>query len=218
MWLTNTGHGFLVWTFTVKGSVISTRSIGATVVAAYSPRVRAGVPVSFPLEWDELDPKCRHVLARDPEDLAVCFSGRRDPVEVWGPAGEEGHLGTLAYAQPYVAQADAVSAARVAAAEGQLRGREGGMDETDLLAERLQVAVLARDLVRDVRDKGGSLSLADLAARHGLDRWVHHQRIGADGRDQRIMFPELLAGGPEIAARRQRGTSPSSRRSRPLPA
>ena len=33
----------------------STRAGGATVVAPYSPRVRPGVPVSFPVPWDELD-------------------------------------------------------------------------------------------------------------------------------------------------------------------
>jgi DNA ligase D len=33
----------------------STRAFGATVAAAYSPRVRPGVPVSFPLRWDDLD-------------------------------------------------------------------------------------------------------------------------------------------------------------------
>ena len=34
--------------------VDSTRGGGATVVSAYSPRVRPGVPVSFPVGWDEL--------------------------------------------------------------------------------------------------------------------------------------------------------------------
>ena len=38
-----------------KVFVDSTRIGGATVVAAYSPRVRPGAPVSFPLDWDELD-------------------------------------------------------------------------------------------------------------------------------------------------------------------
>ncbi|MGH3490852.1 MAG: non-homologous end-joining DNA ligase [Actinopolymorphaceae bacterium] len=33
----------------------STRAGGATVVAAYSPRLRPGVPVSFPVGWDDLD-------------------------------------------------------------------------------------------------------------------------------------------------------------------
>ena len=38
-----------------KVFVDSTRAGGATVVAAYSPRIRPGVPVSFPLAWDALD-------------------------------------------------------------------------------------------------------------------------------------------------------------------
>ncbi|MFP5255928.1 MAG: non-homologous end-joining DNA ligase [Acidimicrobiia bacterium] len=44
--------------------VDATRVGGATVVAAYSPRVRPGVPVSFPLAWDELD-------AASPRDLTI---------------------------------------------------------------------------------------------------------------------------------------------------
>jgi DNA ligase D len=38
-----------------KVFVDSTRAGGATVVAAYSPRLRPGVPVSFPVGWDDLD-------------------------------------------------------------------------------------------------------------------------------------------------------------------
>ena len=38
-----------------KVFIDSTRAGGATVVSAYSPRVRPGVPVSFPVAWDELD-------------------------------------------------------------------------------------------------------------------------------------------------------------------
>jgi DNA ligase D-like protein (predicted polymerase) len=38
-----------------KVFIDSTRVGGATVVAAYSPRIRPGVPVSFPVSWDDLD-------------------------------------------------------------------------------------------------------------------------------------------------------------------
>jgi len=38
-----------------KVFVDATRVGGGTVVAAYSPRVRPGAPVSFPVAWDELD-------------------------------------------------------------------------------------------------------------------------------------------------------------------
>jgi bifunctional non-homologous end joining protein LigD len=38
-----------------KVFVDSTRVGGATVIAAYSPRVRRGVPVSFPVAWEDLD-------------------------------------------------------------------------------------------------------------------------------------------------------------------
>ena len=38
-----------------KVFVDATRVGGATVIAAYSPRVRSGVPVSFPVGWDDLD-------------------------------------------------------------------------------------------------------------------------------------------------------------------
>jgi len=38
-----------------KVFIDSTRAGGATVVAAYSPRLRPGTPVSFPVRWEELD-------------------------------------------------------------------------------------------------------------------------------------------------------------------
>jgi DNA ligase D-like protein (predicted polymerase) len=38
-----------------KVFVDATRAGGATVAAAYSPRLRAGTPVSFPLAWSDLD-------------------------------------------------------------------------------------------------------------------------------------------------------------------
>ena len=38
-----------------KVFIDATRVAGATVVAAYSPRVRPGAPTSFPVAWDDLD-------------------------------------------------------------------------------------------------------------------------------------------------------------------
>ena len=38
-----------------KVFIDATRAGGATVIAAYSPRVRPDTPVSFPVSWDELD-------------------------------------------------------------------------------------------------------------------------------------------------------------------
>ena len=55
----------------------STRAGGATVVAAYSPRIRPGVPVSFPVPWDELGQV-------SPADFTVRTAARRlGPADHW---------------------------------------------------------------------------------------------------------------------------------------
>ncbi len=59
-----------------KVFIDSTRVGGATVVAAYSPRVRPGVPVSFPVRWDDIDRVA-------PQDFTIHTAARlladRDP-------------------------------------------------------------------------------------------------------------------------------------------
>ena len=59
-----------------KVFVDATRTGGATVVAAYSPRARPGAPVSFPVDWGDLD-------AISPRDFTVTNAverlGDRDP-------------------------------------------------------------------------------------------------------------------------------------------
>jgi DNA ligase D-like protein (predicted polymerase) len=59
-----------------KVFVDATRTGGATVVAAYSPRARPGVPVSFPVGWDDLD----DITPRDfTVKNAVALLGDNDP-------------------------------------------------------------------------------------------------------------------------------------------
>jgi bifunctional non-homologous end joining protein LigD len=64
----------------------STRAGGATVVAAYSPRLRPGVPVSFPVAWEDLD-------SVSPSDFtvhtAVDLLADRDPWAELAPAPQQ---------------------------------------------------------------------------------------------------------------------------------
>jgi DNA ligase D len=66
-----------------KVFVDSTRVGGATVVAAYSPRVRPGAPVSFPLDWSDIDDV-------SPRDFTIHNAaqtlGDRDPWKAHMPA------------------------------------------------------------------------------------------------------------------------------------
>jgi bifunctional non-homologous end joining protein LigD len=92
----------------------STRAGGATVVAAYSPRVRPGVPVSFPVAWDELD-------RVTPADFTVHTAARliadRDPWADLMPPPQ--HLGS-----DLIEEGRAIPVARVQAMhEGKRRAR-----------------------------------------------------------------------------------------------
>ncbi len=92
----------------------STRSGGATVVCAYSPRIRPGVPVSLPVAWPDLE-------AVTPADFTL-FSvpgilDGRDPWTEWMP-GPQALPGDL------VAEGHEIPVARVQAMhEGKRRAR-----------------------------------------------------------------------------------------------
>jgi bifunctional non-homologous end joining protein LigD len=87
-----------------KVFIDSTRAGGATVAAAYSPRIRPGTPVSFPLPWDDLD-------SATPSDFTVHTAlgllGGRDRWQDLMPAAqslppdlvEEGHTIPIARVQ-----------------------------------------------------------------------------------------------------------------------
>lgn len=97
-----------------KVFIDATRAGGATVVAAYSPRLRPGVPVSFPLRWADLD----HA---HPSDFtirnAAGLLGPSDPWRELMPAPQ--HL-----PDALVEEGRAIPVARVAAMhEGKRRAR-----------------------------------------------------------------------------------------------
>ena len=93
----------------------STRAGGATLVAAYSPRVRAGVPVSLPVAWDEL-------AGVSPADFTIAtvpqLLGDRDPWTELMPSPQELDDGL-------VDEGHTIPVARVAAMHaGKRRARE----------------------------------------------------------------------------------------------
>ena len=97
-----------------KVFVDATRVGGATVVSAYSPRVRPGAPVSFPVAWDELE-------SVTPSDFtlrtAVEQLGSRDPWAERMPAPQE-------LPEALIQEGHAIPTARVQAMhEGKRRAR-----------------------------------------------------------------------------------------------
>jgi bifunctional non-homologous end joining protein LigD len=97
-----------------KVFVDSTRAGGATVVAAYSPRARPGVPVSFPIAWDDIDDVA-------PADFTIHSAadalGDRDP---WAEAMPD----PQPLSADLIAEGHEIPVARVAAMhEGKRRAR-----------------------------------------------------------------------------------------------
>ncbi len=102
--------------------VDSTRVGGATVVAAYSPRARPGVPVSYPVVWDDLD-------SISPSDFTVHTAARllgdRDPWREAMPAPQR-------LPDDLVAEGHGIPVARVQAMhEGRRRARARRQPEAD---------------------------------------------------------------------------------------
>jgi len=97
-----------------KVFVDSTRVGGATVIAAYSPRVRPGVPVSFPVDWDDLD----HIAPGDfTVHTALQHLGNGDPWVAQMPSPQQ--LGV-----DLIEEGRAIPVARVQAMhEGKRRAR-----------------------------------------------------------------------------------------------
>jgi bifunctional non-homologous end joining protein LigD len=100
----------------------STRAHGATVAAAYSPRARPGVPVSFPVRWDDLD-------AITPADFTVhtvpALVAGRDWAREWAGRPWAGQMpGPQTLSAELVAEGHEIPIARVQAMhEGKRRAR-----------------------------------------------------------------------------------------------
>ena len=87
-----------------KVFVDSTRVGGATVIAAYSPRVRPGVPVSFPVAWEDLDDITPadftvHTALRQLGDRDPWLEQMPDPQRLPPDLIEEGHAVPVARVQ-----------------------------------------------------------------------------------------------------------------------
>jgi bifunctional non-homologous end joining protein LigD len=97
-----------------KVFIDSTRVGGATVVAAYSPRVRPGVSVSFPVAWGDLD----DITPRDfTIHTALQLLGETDPWKAHMPAPQQ-------LSADLIAEGHAIPVARVQAMhEGKRRAR-----------------------------------------------------------------------------------------------
>ena len=103
--------------------VDSTRVGGATVVAAYSPRIRPGVPVSFPVSWADLD-------GISPRDFtihtALRLLGDGDPWAEHIPVPQQ-------LSADLIAEGHAIPVARVQAMhEGKRRARARRTSESDV--------------------------------------------------------------------------------------
>jgi bifunctional non-homologous end joining protein LigD len=96
----------------------STRAFGATVVAAFSPRVRPGAPVSFPVRWDDLD-------AVQPGDFRLpAVAGLLPQAGPW-----TGQVGPQRLDEGLIAEGRTIPVARVQAMhEGKRRARARRQD------------------------------------------------------------------------------------------
>ncbi len=104
-----------------KVFVDATRVAGATVAAAFSPRARPGVPVSFPVRWDDLDA----VAPRDFTILTVL-----DRLDDLGPWMSDVPADQTLPAE-LVEQGETISPGRVEAMhEGKRRKRAAASDDS----------------------------------------------------------------------------------------